>query len=115
MFWTLLQMSISAFLIYVMLSTDKYTVGHNIDMCRMQDGKMAELSDFEKCVIIRHHRNGQSSEQNYHKSIVSYMTQKCKVSGNCRNKSRVGSSMKLGERDRRLLFREILKNLTQPM
>ncbi|GIY23560.1 transposable element Tc1 transposase [Caerostris extrusa] len=52
-----------------------------------------ELSDFEKGIII-----GSG-----------------KVSGYCRNVPRVGRPTKLGDRDRRVLTREIRKNRTQPM
>ncbi|GIX75141.1 hypothetical protein CEXT_392761 [Caerostris extrusa] len=38
-----------------------------------------------------------------------------KVSGDCRNVPRVGRPTKLGDRDRRVLTREIRKNRTQPM
>ncbi|GIX82171.1 transposable element Tc1 transposase [Caerostris extrusa] len=37
------------------------------------------------------------------------------VSGDCRNVPRVGRPTKLGDRDRRVLTREIRKNRTQPM
>lgn len=82
--------------------------------------RSAELSDFEKGVIVGYHRNGRSlrdisSELNYPKSTVAYVIQKWKVSGDCRNVPRVGRPTKLGDRDRRVLSREIRKNRTQPM
>ncbi|GIY95305.1 transposable element Tc1 transposase [Caerostris extrusa] len=51
----------------------------------------------------------------YPKSTVAYVIKKWKVSGDCRNVPRVGIPTKPGDRDRRVLTREIRKNRTQPM
>ncbi|GIY31120.1 transposable element Tc1 transposase [Caerostris extrusa] len=56
-----------------------------------------------------------SSHLKYPKSTVAYVIKKWKVSGDCRNVPRVGRPTKLGDRDRRVLTREIRKNPTQPM
>lgn len=82
--------------------------------------RSSELSDFEKGIIVGYHKNGRflrdiSSELNYPKSTVAYVIKKWKVSGDCRNVPRVGRPTKLGDRDRRVLSREIRKNRTHPM
>ena len=46
---------------------------------------------------------------------MAYVIKKWKVSGDCRNVPRVGRPMKLGDRDQRVLAREIRKNHIQPM
>ncbi|GIY64437.1 hypothetical protein CEXT_321831 [Caerostris extrusa] len=79
-----------------------------------------KISDFEKGIIIGYHKCGRSfrdisSDLKYPKSTVAYVIKKWKVSGDCRNVPRVGRSTKLGDRDRRVLTREIQKNRTQPM
>ncbi|GIX86426.1 protein-tyrosine sulfotransferase [Caerostris extrusa] len=56
-----------------------------------------------------------SSDLKYPKSAVAYVIKKWKVSGDCRNVPRVGRPTKLGDRDRRVLTREIRKNRTQLM
>ncbi|GIY00567.1 transposable element Tcb1 transposase [Caerostris darwini] len=82
--------------------------------------RSSELSDFEKGIIIGYHKCGRSlrdisSDLKYSKSTVAYVIKKWKVSGDCRNVPRVGRPTKLGDRDRRVLTREIRKNRTQPM
>ncbi|GIX76297.1 hypothetical protein CEXT_526731 [Caerostris extrusa] len=83
-----MHMTISAVLRYVTDSAGIYRVGNSIGISRMQDA--AQFG----ALISR---------------------KKWKVSGDCRNVPRVGRPMKLGDRDRRMLIREILKNPTQPM
>ncbi|GIY63825.1 c-Maf-inducing protein [Caerostris extrusa] len=82
--------------------------------------RSSELSDFEKGIIIGYHKCGRSLRDisrvlKYPKSTVAYVIKKWKVSGDCRNVPRVGRPTKLGDRDRRVLTREIRKNRTQPM
>ncbi|GIY24569.1 transposable element Tc1 transposase [Caerostris darwini] len=78
------------------------------------------LFDFWKGIIIGYHKCGRSlrdisSDLKYPRSTVAYVIKKWKVSGDCRNVPRVGRPTKLGDRDRRVLTREIRKNRTQPM
>ncbi|GIY83098.1 transposable element Tc1 transposase [Caerostris darwini] len=113
-----MQMTISAVLRYVTDSAGIYRVGNSIGISRLQDA--AQLSDFEKGIIIGYHQCGRSlrdisSDLKYPKSTVAYVIKKWKVSGDCRNVPRVGRPTKLGDRDRRVLTREIRKNRTQPM
>ena len=82
--------------------------------------RSSELSDFEKGIIIGYHKCGRSlrdisSDLKYPKSTVACVIKKWKVSGDCRNVPRVGRPTKLGDRDRRVLSREIRKNRAQPM
>ncbi|GIX74031.1 transposable element Tc1 transposase [Caerostris darwini] len=82
--------------------------------------RSSELSDFEKGIIIGYHKCGRSlrdisSDLKYPKSTVAYVIKKWKVSGDCQNVPRVGGPTKLGDRDLRVLTREIRKNRTQPM
>ncbi|GIY00659.1 transposable element Tc1 transposase [Caerostris extrusa] len=82
--------------------------------------RSSELSDFEKGIIIGYHKCGRSlrdisSDLKYSKSTVVYVIKKWKVSCDCRNVPRVGRPTKLGDRDRRVLTRQIRKNRTQPM
>ncbi|GIY31257.1 transposable element Tc1 transposase [Caerostris darwini] len=82
--------------------------------------RSSELSDFEKGIIIGYPKCGRSlrdisSYLKYQKSTVAYVIKKWKVSGDCRNVPRVGRPTKLGDRDRRVLTREIRKNRTQQM
>lgn len=82
--------------------------------------RSTELSDFEKGVIIGYHWNGRclrdiSREINYSKSTVAYVIQKWKVSGDFHNMLRISRRMKLGDRDRQVLPKEIRKNSTQQM
>ncbi|GIY33696.1 transposable element Tc1 transposase [Caerostris darwini] len=81
--------------------------------------RSSELSDFEKGIIIGYHKCGRSlrgisSDLKYPKSTVANVIKKWKVSGDCRNVPRVGRPTKLGDRDRRVLTREICKNRTRP-
>ncbi|KFM60000.1 Transposable element Tc1 transposase, partial [Stegodyphus mimosarum] len=78
------------------------------------------FSDFQKGIIIGYHKCGRSlrdisSDLKYPKLTVAYVIKKWKVNGDCRNVPRVGRPKKLGDRDRRVLSREIRKNCTQPM
>ncbi|KFM59511.1 hypothetical protein X975_23094, partial [Stegodyphus mimosarum] len=82
--------------------------------------RSSELSDFEKGIIIEYHKCGRSlrdisSDLKYPKSTAAYVIKKWKVSGDCRNVPRVGRPTKLGDRDPRVLSREIRKNRTQQM
>ncbi|GIX81749.1 hypothetical protein CEXT_133591 [Caerostris extrusa] len=82
--------------------------------------RSSELSDFEKGIIIGYHKCGRSlrdisSDLKYPKSTVAYVIKKWNLSGDCRNVPQVGRPTKLGDRDRRVLTREIRKNRTQPM
>ncbi|GIY67845.1 transposable element Tc1 transposase [Caerostris darwini] len=82
--------------------------------------RSSELSDFEKGIIIGYHKCGLSlrdisSYLEYPKSTVAYVIKKWKVSGDYRNEPRVGRPTKLGDRDQRVLSRELRKNRTQPM
>ncbi|GIY14008.1 transposable element Tc1 transposase [Caerostris extrusa] len=82
--------------------------------------RSSELSYFEKGIIIGYHKCGRSlrdisSYLKHPKSTVAYVIKKWKVSGDCRNVPRVGRPTKLGDRDRRVLTREIRKNRNQPM
>ncbi|GIX69291.1 transposable element Tc1 transposase [Caerostris extrusa] len=82
--------------------------------------RSSEPSDFEKGIVIGYHKCGRSlrgisSDLKYPKSTVAYVIKKWKVSRDCRNVPRVGRPTKLGDRDRRVLTREIRKNRTQPM
>ncbi|GIY99341.1 transposable element Tc1 transposase [Caerostris extrusa] len=90
-------MTISAVLKYVTDSAGIYRVGNSIGISRMQEA----AQDI-------------SSNLKYPKSTVGYVIKKWKVSGDCRNVPRVGRPTKLGNRDRRVLTREIRKNRTQP-
>ncbi|GIY15091.1 transposable element Tc1 transposase [Caerostris darwini] len=81
--------------------------------------RSSELSDFEKGIIIGYHKCGRSlrdisSDLKYPNLTVAYVIKKWKVSGDCRNVPLVGRPTKLGDRDRRVLTKEIRKNRTQP-
>ncbi|GIY47762.1 transposable element Tc1 transposase [Caerostris extrusa] len=113
-----MQMTISAVLWYVTDSVGRVGTASALVACKMPHS--SELSDFEKGIIIGYHKCGRSlrdisSDLKYPKSTVAYVIKKWKVSGDCRNVPRVGRPTKLGDRDRRVLTREIRKNRTQPM